>query len=114
MAALVIWLSFLAGTRDASPPLRDQYGVGHRQIAGRVPVEDELRLDLLPVHLRGWFRCPLARNSSSACATTAEIVRPETRACSRTAPASRPGSRTVNTTPGSGTGTRPRAAAWPT
>ncbi len=56
MAALVIWLSFLAGTRDASPPLRDQYGVGHRQIGGRVPVEDELRLDLLPVHLRGWFR----------------------------------------------------------
>jgi hypothetical protein len=56
MAALVIWLSFLAGTRDASPPLRHQYGVGHRQIGGRVPVEDERRLDLLPVHLRGWFR----------------------------------------------------------
>jgi hypothetical protein len=56
MAALVIWLSFLAGARDPSPPLRDQYGVGHRQIGGRVPVEDELRLDLLPVHLRGWFR----------------------------------------------------------
>ena len=55
MAALVIWLSFLAETCDASPPLRDQYGVGHRQIGGRVPVEDEHRLDLPAVHLRGWF-----------------------------------------------------------
>ena len=34
-------------------------------------------------------------------------------AYSRTAAASRPGSLTVNTTPGSGTGTRPDAAAWP-
>jgi hypothetical protein len=53
MAALVIWLSFLAGPRDASPPLRDQYGVGHRQVGGRVPVEDERRLDPPAVHLRG-------------------------------------------------------------
>ncbi len=38
-------------------------------------------------------------------------MRPETRACSRTAAVSLPGSRTVNTVPGSGTGTGPEAAA---
>jgi hypothetical protein len=47
----------------------------------------------------------------SACAATAEIVRPDARACSRTAAASRTGSRTVNTVSCSGTGTRPAAAA---
>jgi hypothetical protein len=56
MAALVIrWSSFLARPAGAGPPLRHQYGVGHRQIGGRMPVEDELRLDLPAVHLRGWF-----------------------------------------------------------
>ena len=70
--------------------------------------EDELRLDRPVAHLRGWFLRPRVRNSSSACATTAEIVRPDSRACSRTAPASRAGTLTVNTTVASGTGTRPR------
>ena len=60
-----------------------------------MPIEDELRLDPPAAHLRGWFLWPPARNSSSACATTAEIVRPEARAFSRTAAASRVGSRTV-------------------
>src|SRR6516165_9279668 len=106
--------SFLAGPPGAGPPLRHQYGVGRRQNSGRVAVEDELRPDRPAVHLRGWFLRPLARNSSSACAATAEIVRPETRACSRTAAASRAGSLTVNTVPGSGTGTGPPSAAWPT
>src|SRR6516164_581131 len=113
MAALVIWLSFLAGTRDASLPLRDQYGVGHRQIGGRMPVEDELRLDLLPVHLRGWFPWPRARNSSSAWVTTAEMVRPASRAWARTRPASPAGSLTVNTTVSWGTAARPDRAACP-
>jgi len=79
-----------------------------------MPVEDELRLDLPAAHLRGWFLGPPPRNSSSACAATAEIVRPDARACSRTAAASRAGTLTVNTVPGSGTGTGPAAAAWPT
>ena len=39
--------------------------------------EDGLRLDRPAAHLRGWFLRPRVRNSSSACATTAEIVRPE-------------------------------------
>src|SRR4029077_9659125 len=106
--------SFLARPRDAGPPLRHQYGVGHRQFGGRVTAEDELRLDRPVAHLRGLFLRPRARNSSSACATTAEIVRPDSRACSRTAPASRAGTLTVNTTVASGTGTRPDAAAWST
>ena len=73
-------------------------------------VKDELRLDRPVVHLRGWFLRPRDKNSSSAWATTAEIVRPETRACSRTAATSRAGTLTVNTTVASGTGTRPDAA----
>src|SRR5712691_1626896 len=40
------------------------------------------------------------------------MVRPDAAACSRTAAASRTGSLTVNTAAGSGTGTRPDAAAW--
>ena len=39
--------------------------------------EDGLRLDRPVAHLRGWFLRPRVRNSSSAWATTAEIVRPE-------------------------------------
>src|SRR5260370_25295799 len=101
---------FLAGPTDAGLPLRPQYGVGHRQFRGRVTAEDGLRLDRPVAHLRGWFLRPLARNSSSAWATTAEIVRPDSRACSRTAAASRAGTLTVNTTLASGTGTRPEAA----
>ena len=77
-------------------------------------VKDTLGPDQPTAHLRGWFLRPRARNSSSAWATTAEIVRPETRACSRTAAASRAGTLTVNTTVASGTGTRPDAAAWST
>src|SRR5260370_16725031 len=106
--------SFLAGPHDAGPPLRHQYGVGHRQFRGRVTAEDRLRLDRPAAHLRGLFLRPLARNSSSACATTAEIVRPDSRACSRTAPASRAGTLTVNTTVASGTGTPPQAPPAPT
>jgi hypothetical protein len=74
-------------------------------------VKDGLRPDRPGAHLRGWFLRPRVRNSSSACATTAEIVRPELRACSRTAAATRAGTLTVNTTVASGTGTRPDAAA---
>jgi hypothetical protein len=73
-------------------------------------VKDELGPDRPVAHLREWFLRPLDKNSSSACATTAEIVRPETRACSRTAAASRAGTLTVNTTVASGTRTRPDVA----
>src|SRR6266568_6782937 len=104
-------LSFLAGPRDPGPPLWHQYGVGHRHIRGRVAVVGELRLDCPDAHLRGWFLRPRDRNSSSAWATTAEIVRPESRACTRTAAARRAGSLTVNTVLASGTRTRPPAAA---
>src|SRR6516225_5277737 len=108
------WASFLAGPPGAGPPRWHQDGVGHRQVRGRVPVEAEHCLDCPAGHRRGCSRRARARNSSSAWATTAEIVRPEVLAYSRTAAASRPGSLTVNTTPGSGTATRPDAAAWST
>src|SRR6266567_964706 len=97
---------------DTGLPLRHENCVGHRQIRGRVTAEDELRLDCPVVHLRGSFLPPPGKNSSSAWATTAEIVRPDAAACSRTAAASRTGSLTVNTAAGSGTATRPDARAW--
>src|SRR6266699_3400951 len=103
--------SFLAGPGPGLP-LRYENGVGHRQFRGPMAAKDEFRLHRPFAHLRGWFLRPRSRNSSSACATTAEIVRPEVRACSRTAPASRTGSLTVNTAAASGTGTRPDADAW--
>ena len=77
--------------------------------------EDELRLDRPVAHLRGLFLRPRVRNSLSACATTAEIVRPDSRACSRTA-RREPGrylDREHHAWP-PGTGTRPDAAAWST
>ena len=103
--------SFHVIIRDAGFALRDQYGVGRRQIRGPMAAEDEFRLDPPAIHLRGWFLRPPARNSSSACVTTAEIVRPDARAWSRTAAASRTGTLTVNTTVASGACTRPPAAA---
>src|SRR5664279_4517499 len=109
-ALLTLRLSFLTGP-GTGPPLWHQNGVGHRQIRGRVTVEDELGLDHRHAHRRGRRGRGRRRNSSSAAATTAEIVSPASRACSRTRPASDAGSLTVNTTLGSGTGTRPEVAA---
>ena len=105
---------FLAGPRDADPPLGHKNGVGHRQVRGRVAVEHELGLDQPVVHRRRRCPRPRWRNSDSAPATTAEIVTPASRACRRTRAASEAGSLTVNTTLVSGTSTRPLLAAWST
>src|SRR5258708_21802968 len=102
--------SFLAGPH-AGPPPWHQNAVGHRQVGGRVAAEDELRLDRAAAHLRGWFLRPRARNSSSAWATTAEMVIPASRACARTRPASPAGSLTVNTVVACGATARPDCAA---
>jgi hypothetical protein len=72
--------SFLAGPFDACLPWWHQDGVGHRQIRGRVAVEDELGLNHPVVHRRGRFPWPRAKNSVSACTTRAEIVPPDSRA----------------------------------
>ena len=57
------------------------------------------------------FCGPATKNSSSAWATTAEIVRPDALASARTAAASRTGSLTVNTVVACGTPMRPETAA---
>ena len=114
IAALVMGRpSLLARPHHAGLPLRYQYGVGHRQIGGGVAAEDKLRPDHPVVHLRGWFLRPRAKNSASACATTAEIVRPDRRGCSRTAAASRAGTLTVNTTVASEPGPGPMPPPGP-
>jgi hypothetical protein len=46
-------LSLLARPAGAGAALRHQYREGHRQIGGRMPVEDKHRLDLPAIHLRG-------------------------------------------------------------
>jgi hypothetical protein len=46
-------LSFLARPAGAGAALRHQYREDHRQIGGRMPVEDEHRLDVAAIHLRG-------------------------------------------------------------
>jgi hypothetical protein len=73
--------------------------------------EDVLTLDRPVAHLRECSLRPRAKNSSSACATTAEIVRPDVLARSRTAAASPAGSLTVNTVVACGASTRPAHAA---
>ena len=62
---------------------------------------------------RGRGRCggPGARNSVNACATTAEIVLPDSLARSRTRATSVAGSRTVNTVVTSGASLRPTSPA---
>ncbi len=52
-----------------------------------------------------------AKNSSNACATTADKVRPDAPACARTRAMSGTGSLTVNTPVGAGTGTCPDRSA---
>ena len=112
MLLVMLGSSFLAGPRDPGPPLGHQDGVGHRQIRGRVAVEHELRLDHPLVHRRrGRSRWPRAKNSVNACATTAEIVLPDSLARSRTRATSVAGSRTVNTVVASGTTVGPACAA---
>jgi hypothetical protein len=103
--------SFLAGPIDPGPPLWHEDGVGHRQIRGRVAVEDELCLDHPLVHRRRGPRWPRARNSVNACATTAEIVLPDSLARSRTRATSVAGSRTLNTVVASGATVRPASPA---
>src|SRR6266550_6919268 len=100
--------SFLAGPFDTGQPWWHQNGVGHRQIRGRVAVEDELGLDRPVVHRRGRFPWPRARNSVNACATRAEIVLPDSLARWRTLAANTAGSLTVNTVVVSGIADLPR------
>src|SRR6188472_4077358 len=112
IAALVISRSsFLAGPSDAGPPLGYKNGVGHRQVRGRMTVEHEFGVDHTIPHRRKRFRCPDARNSVNACATTAEIVLPDSRARARTRATSAAGNLTVNTVVSSGTSAGPPAAA---
>src|SRR5438270_13131778 len=103
--------SFLTGRLDAGSPLRHENGVGHRQIRGRVAVEDELGLDHQLVHLPGRSLFPRAKNSLSACATRAETVLPDALARSRTRATNATGSLTVNTVVASGTALGPSFAA---
>ena len=87
--------SFLAGP-DTGPPLRYQNRAGHRsdpwppggrrRTPSRLPARSPA----------GTVPAARSRNSSSAWANTAEIVRPDAWACSRTAAARRTGSFTVN------------------
>lgn len=94
-------LSFLSGPRDTGAPLWHEDGVDHRQIRGRVAVEDKLGLERPVVHRRE-PREPRAKNSVNARVTRAEIVLPDSRARSRTRTANTAGSLTVNTTVASG------------
>jgi hypothetical protein len=103
--------SFLTGPRRAGPPLWHQNRVGHRQIRGRVAVEDELGLDHPFAHRRGRFPRLRAKNSVNAWATTAEIVLPDSLARSRTLATSTLGSLTVNTVVCSGTAAGPPRTA---
>ena len=74
-------------------------------------VEHEYGDDHTNPHRRKRFRCPDARNSVNACATTAEIVLPDSRARARTRATSAAGNLTVNTVVSSGTTAGPPAAA---
>jgi hypothetical protein len=103
----MLWSSFLTGPSGAGPPLWHQNRVGHRQIRGRVAVENKLGLDHPGVHRRGRFLRLRAKNSVSAWATSAEIVLPDSLALSRTRAASALGSLTVNTVVSSGTAAGP-------
>ena len=55
----------------------DKDAVSRRQFRGLQAVEDELGLDHPGAHRRGRCLRGRARNSSNACVTTAEIVRPD-------------------------------------
>src|SRR5437763_16889219 len=103
--------SFLTGPRGAGPSWRYQDGVGHRHIRGRVAIEDELGLDHPLVHRRGRFLWRRAKNSVNACATSAEIVLPDSPAPARTPATSTAGSRTANTVHYPATASRPPTAA---
>jgi hypothetical protein len=103
--------SFLTGPPSAGPSLWHENGVGHRHIRGRMTVEDELGLDHPITHWRGRFPRLCAKNSVNACATTAEIVLPDTLARARTRATNSTGSLTVNTSLAAGTSTDPPAAA---
>ena len=74
---------------NAKAPFGNQDAVGDRQFRRPVTVEDELRLDRPRAHFHG--RCLRRRdkNSSSAWATTEEIVRSDPAACARTRATSR-------------------------
>src|SRR3954469_20787093 len=103
--------SFLSGPFDAGSPWGNENGVGHRQVRGRVAVEDELGLDHPAVHRRGRFPWLRAKDSVNAWATTAEIVLPDSLARSRIRATSAVGSLTVNTVVCSGTALGPPCAA---
>jgi hypothetical protein len=66
-------------------------------------VEHKFGVDHTITHRRKRFRCPDARNSVNAWATTAEIVLPDSRARARTRATSAAGTLTVNTVVSAGT-----------
>jgi hypothetical protein len=98
---------FLTSTHAARGSFGDKDAVGRRQFRGLQAIEDELGLDLPLAHRRGCSLCARAKNSSNACATTADSVRPDAAACVRTRAMSGTGSLTVNTAAGAGTATCP-------
>jgi hypothetical protein len=98
---------FLTGAHAARGSFGDKDAVGRRQFRGLQAIEDELGLDHPFAHRRGRSRCGRAKNSSNACATTADSVRPDAAACGRTRVMSGTGSVTVNTAAGAGTTVTP-------
>jgi hypothetical protein len=108
---LICRTHFLGGRADARTPFGNQDAVGHRQLRRPVTVEEELALDGPLAHLPGRSLLPLDKNSSSAWATTEEIVRLDSAAWARTRATSSTGSLTVNTTLGCGTSIGPPSAA---
>src|SRR5664279_3629112 len=112
IAALLIGTAhFLTGPHAAGRSFGDKDAVGRRQFRGLQAVEDELGVDHPFGHRRGWSLWARARNSSNACATTADSVRPDAAACPRIRAATGTGSLTVNTAAGAGTSTWPERPA---
>jgi hypothetical protein len=95
---LICRTHFLGGRADAQTPFGNKDAVDHRQLRRPVTIEEELALDRPLAHLPGRSLRPLDKNSSSAWATTEEMVRPDSAACARTRATSRTGNLTVNTT----------------
>jgi len=68
---------FLTRAHAARGSIGDKDAVSRRQFRGLQAVEDELGLDHPGAHRRGRCLRGRARNSSNACVTTPEIVRPD-------------------------------------
>src|ERR1019366_9412445 len=95
------------GRQPRGGPFGDKDVVGRRQLRGLQAIEDELGLDHRLAPRPGRPLRARAKNTTTACATTADRPRPAAPAWPRTRPMSGTGSLTVNTPVGAGTGTCP-------